>query len=157
MNISAPRSLSNRIVRGENFCAWAARKFSTTVLPEPDGPMIVKLPRSPWWKLKKKGVALVVSSTVTASPQWLPRRRPIGKPWSEMKPAALALEISARRTTYCSLPGNCPQNAGSRLTSSRTAIAPMSASAAAAVGGRARRASRASRCAPARSGGDRRS
>ena len=43
-------------MRGENFCACAARKFSTTVLPEPDGPMIVKLPRSPSWKLKKNGV-----------------------------------------------------------------------------------------------------
>ena len=49
-----------------------------------------------------------------------------------MKPAAFELEISARRTTYCSLPGNWPQKAGSRLTSSRTATAPMSASAAAA-------------------------
>ena len=68
-NTSAPRSLSNKMVRGENFCAWAARKFMTTVLPDPDGPMTLKLPRSPWWKLKKKGVALVVWSKVTASPQ----------------------------------------------------------------------------------------
>ena len=42
----------------------------------------------------------------------------------------LAVEIIARRTRYCSLPGNWPQNAGSRLVSSRTAIAPVSASAA---------------------------
>ena len=38
----------------------------TTALPPT---MIVKFPRSPSWKLKKKGVALVVSKTVTASPQ----------------------------------------------------------------------------------------
>ena len=49
------------MVRGLNFCACAARKFITTVLPEPDGPMTEKLPRSPWWKLKKNGVELVVS------------------------------------------------------------------------------------------------
>ena len=38
--------------RAANLRAWASRKFSTTVLPEPDGPMTVKLPRSPLWKLK---------------------------------------------------------------------------------------------------------
>src|SRR6185295_12825490 len=123
MNSSPLRSLSNRIVRGENFCACAARKFITTVLPEPDGPMIEKLPRSPWWKLKKNGVALVVSSSVTASPQWLPSAWPSAKPCRLPKLAMLAVEIIARRTRYCSLPGNCPQNAGSRLVSSRTAIA----------------------------------
>ena len=68
------------------------------VLPEPDGPMTVKLPRSPWWKLKKNGVALVVCNKVTASPQWLPLACPMAKPWSEPKQAMLALEISARRT-----------------------------------------------------------
>ena len=40
-------------IRGANLRAWARRKFITTVLPEPDGPITVKLPRSLWWKLKK--------------------------------------------------------------------------------------------------------
>ena len=52
MKSSAPRSLSKKTMRGWNLRAWASRKLSTTVLPEPDGPMTVKLPRSPWWKLK---------------------------------------------------------------------------------------------------------
>ena len=46
MNSSAPRSLSKKMILGANLRAWARRKLSTTVLPEPDGPMIVKLPRS---------------------------------------------------------------------------------------------------------------
>ena len=96
----------------------------TTVLPEPDGPMTEKLPRSPWWKLKKNGVALVVASKVTASPQWLPLACPMAKPCRLPKHAMLALEISARRTTKCSLPGIWPQKHGSRLPSSRTATAP---------------------------------
>jgi hypothetical protein len=38
---------------GANLRACASRKLRTTVLPEPEGPMMVKLPRSFWWKLKK--------------------------------------------------------------------------------------------------------
>ena len=51
--ISAPRSLSKKMIRGSNRRACASRKLRMTVLPEPDGPITVKLPRSPWWKLKK--------------------------------------------------------------------------------------------------------
>ena len=49
---SAPRSLSKKTIRGVIRCACASRKLRTTVFPDPDGPITVKLPRSPLWKLK---------------------------------------------------------------------------------------------------------
>jgi hypothetical protein len=44
-------------------------------------------------------VALVVSNRLIAGPQWLSEAWPSGKPCREMKPAALLVEISARRVT----------------------------------------------------------
>ena len=65
--------------------------------------MTEKLPRSPppvplAWKLKKNGVLLVVWSSVTASPQWLPLACPSAMPCKDPKLAILAEEISERRT-----------------------------------------------------------
>ena len=51
-NTSQPRSLSNTTMRGLCFISCASMKLRTTVLPEPDGPQMNVLPRSPTWKLK---------------------------------------------------------------------------------------------------------
>src|SRR5512145_458045 len=95
--ISEPRSLSNRMVRGFRRCACAARKLRTTVFPEPDGPIRVKLPRSALWKLKKYGVLAVVSNTEIAGPQWLSEGSPVGKPCRDARPEKALVEISAVR------------------------------------------------------------
>ena len=52
----------------------------------------------------------------------------MGKPCSEISPDRLAVDTSALRAMKSALPGNCPQKALSRLISSRTATAPISAS-----------------------------
>ncbi|CPI04012.1 Uncharacterised protein [Bordetella pertussis] len=54
MQISAPRSLSKKIVvrpsasADRNFCSWQSRKLSSTVLPLPDWPMMRVLPSIIW-------------------------------------------------------------------------------------------------------------
>ena len=61
---------------GNAVVAWKEGAAIMAVLIDPsgggsilDGPITVKLPRSPWGKLKSEGPAAVVSSNVTASPQ----------------------------------------------------------------------------------------